>query len=58
MAEVAPLLNLTNSGSGSDAINKVAVTHLWFLVILLPLLCNVFIQLIETTQLLRLVLYV
>jgi len=26
-AEVAPLLNLTNSGS--DAINKVAVAHLW-----------------------------
>jgi len=28
-AAVAPLLNLTNSGSGSDAINKVAVAHLW-----------------------------
>jgi len=26
---VAPLLNLTSSGSGSDAINKVAVAHLW-----------------------------
>jgi len=25
---VAPLLKLTNSGSGSDAINKVAVAHL------------------------------
>jgi len=25
---VAPLLNLTNSGSGSDVINKVAVAHL------------------------------
>jgi len=24
----APLLNLTNSGRGSDAINKVAVAHL------------------------------
>jgi len=29
MGAVAPLLNLTNSGSGSDAINKVAVAHLW-----------------------------
>jgi len=28
-AAVAPLLNLTNSGSGSNAINKVAVAHLW-----------------------------
>jgi len=27
-AAVARLLNLTNSGSGSDAINKVAVAHL------------------------------
>ena len=27
-AAVAPLLNLTNSWSGSDAINKVAVAHL------------------------------
>jgi len=27
-AAVAPLLNLTNSGSGSDAINKVAVANL------------------------------
>jgi len=25
---VAPLVNLTNSGSRSDAINKVAVAHL------------------------------
>jgi len=29
---VAPLLNLTSSGGGIDAINKVAVTHLWVLV--------------------------
>jgi len=29
MAAVVPLLNLTNSGSGSDAIYKVAVAHLW-----------------------------
>jgi len=26
---VAPLSNLTNSGNGSNAINKVAVAHLW-----------------------------
>jgi len=26
---LVPLLNLTNSGSGGDAINKVAVAHLW-----------------------------
>jgi len=25
---IAPLLNLTNSGRGSDAINKVTVAHL------------------------------
>jgi len=25
---IAPLLNLTKSGSGTDAINKVAVAHL------------------------------
>jgi len=31
---------------------------LWFLAILLQLLCNALIQLIETTQLLRLVFYV
>jgi len=35
MAAVAPLLNLTNSGSGSDAINKVAVARLWSFVICL-----------------------
>jgi len=29
MAAVALLLNFRNSGSGSDAIDKVAVTHLW-----------------------------
>jgi len=28
-AAVAPLLNLTNSGSGSGTINKVAVAHLF-----------------------------
>jgi len=28
MDAAAPLLNLTNSGSGSDAVNKVAVAHL------------------------------
>jgi len=28
-AVVAPLLNLTSSGSDSDAINEVAVAHLW-----------------------------
>jgi len=26
---IAPLLNLTNNGSGSDANNKVAVANLW-----------------------------
>jgi len=26
---VVPLLNLTNSGNGSNAINKVDVAHLW-----------------------------
>jgi len=31
---------------------------IWFLVILLQLLCNALIQLIETTQLIRLVFYV
>jgi len=31
---------------------------IWFLVILLQLLCNTLIQLIETTQLIRLVFYV
>ena len=31
--------------------------YLWFLVILLQLLCSALIQLIETTQLLRLVFY-